>query len=57
MAEEMNVMPPSEEVAIDPVAPSLEEKFMNIVAELEARIEKLEADALKLKSGMPQIAF
>lgn len=37
--------------------PSLEEKFMNIIAELEARIEKLEADAVKLKSGMPQIAF
>lgn len=38
-------------------APSLEERFMNIIAELEARIEKLEMDAKKLKSGMPQIAF
>lgn len=36
---------------------SLEERLMNIIAELEARIEKLETDSIKLKSGMPQIAF
>lgn len=47
----------AEESPPDVPAPSLEERFMNIIAELEARIEKLEADAVKLKSGMPQIAF
>lgn len=46
----------AQEIPAEP-APSLEERFMNIIAELEARIEKLEMDAKKLKSGMPQIAF
>jgi len=45
------------EGAVKETASSLEERLMNIIAELEARIEKLEIDAAKLKSGMPQIAF
>lgn len=40
----------------EPFSP-VEEKFMNIIAELEARIEVLERDQRKLKSGMPQIGW
>lgn len=35
----------------------LEEKLMNVIAELEGRIEQLETDCKKLKSGLPQLGW
>lgn len=40
--------------------PTLDQKLQEAltwIGSLEARIEKLEADNVKLKSGMPQIKF